>query len=147
MIRTVFSIIAGLAAGIIIITLVDKLGDFFYPAPSDLDYSNKETVMRLVLDAPFGAVLFIAIAWALGSFSGGMVSSIISNNYKMLVAIITGLILMAAGLTTLLSFSHPVWIWIVGLSVYIPFAYLGAKLGINLSSGKNWINAEFPNRD
>ncbi len=54
---------------------------------------------------------------------------------------------MAAGLTTLLSFSHPVWIWIVGLSVYIPFAYLGAKLGINLSSGKNWINAEFPNRD
>ncbi len=127
MFKRILSVLAGIVSGIIIIYLIEMGSHIIYPFPSTFDMNNPESVKQYIDTAPFGAILFIAIAWAVGSFIGGFVTSLISKSSKTTLSMIVGVILMIAGLINLLTFPHPVWLWIVGLAVFLPSAYLGSR--------------------
>jgi len=134
--KNFIAVIAGLAAGICIISIVELISSSVYPLPAELDFSNKDSLKEYIEIVPSGALLFVLAGWALGSFAGGLVSSLISENKKIKCALITGAILFIMGLINLITLPHPVWFWIVGLSVYFPFAYAGGKVGMKIKPSR-----------
>ena len=134
--KNFIAVIAGLAAGICIISIIEFISSSVYPLPAELDFTDKNSLKDYIENLPSGALVFVLAGWALGSFAGGFVSSLISENRKIKCAIITGAILFIVGLINLITLPHPVWFWITGLSVYFPFAYAGGKLGMKIKPAK-----------
>ncbi|MDQ3019487.1 MAG: hypothetical protein M3R36_02800 [Bacteroidota bacterium] len=135
--RNVFSPIIGLATGIIVILFMDMIEESIYTFPDNFDFRNKEALKQFIENPPAGKLLLNSLGWALASFLGGLVSTVVSKNYNINFALIIGLILFVIGLINLITFPHPVWFWIVGLAVYFPFAYAGGRLGIKLRQIKS----------
>lgn len=127
---------AGLAAGICIISAIELISSSFYPLPAELDFSDKISLKEYIQNVPSGSLIFVLAGWALGSFAGGLLSSLISTDKKIKWAIITGTVLFITGLINLATLPHPVWFWIAGLSVFFPLAFAGAKVGIKLKTSK-----------
>ncbi|MCB2219058.1 MAG: hypothetical protein KQI35_01595 [Bacteroidetes bacterium] len=128
MARRIFSIIGGLLAGGIVVYLIEMLSSFVYPLPAEIDTGDIESMNAFIAQLPVGAFLFILLAWALGSFAGGLVAGIIHPDQRIRFALVVGVILMLFGLINLLTIPHPLWFWIAGLAVYIPAAYAGGIL-------------------
>lgn len=120
--------IAGLIAGGIATYIVEAFSAKYYPLPEGIDPGNIEAMKAHIASLPIGAYLFIILAWAMGSLAGGFVAGIIVKEKATLYALIVGAILMSFGLINLIMVPHPVWFWFAGMSVYLPFAWMGGKL-------------------
>ncbi len=127
--RSILAVIAGLVLGVVLIFVVESAGHFVYPLPADLDMTNPEALKNLMANAPVGALLFVILAWAVGSFGGGWLATRLAQKSHVMHALIVGGLLMAAGIMNMLMIPHPVWFWVLGLAVYLPAAYAGALLG------------------
>ena len=135
--KKILSVLAGIIGGGMIILLVEKLGHTVYPPPPDFDYKDVEALRLLIENAPLGALLFVVLAWALGSLAGGLIAALIAVEDKTKQALFVGGILMVLGVINMMSIPHPVWMQIAGLTVYLPFAYWGGTLGSKMNKRKN----------
>ena len=123
MLKNIFIVIGSVIIGAVIIFLVEALGHMIYPPPEGIDFNDSEAMKSVVSNLPVGALLFVVIAYALGSFGGGFASVLISKQQNTTLPIIIGIILMIFGIINLFLIPHPVWFMIANLLVYIPFAY------------------------
>jgi hypothetical protein len=122
------SLIIGVLVGVIIILMMEFIGQLAFPIPPNFDVSSTENLSEYIKEAPLGALLFVIFGWATGSFGGGFMAALIAKEDLLRRSILTGIVLMAMGLANLLSIPHPFWFWILGLSVFLPFAYWGGKI-------------------
>jgi ABC-type Na+ efflux pump permease subunit len=136
MVRNILSIILGLLASFIIIIILESAGHIIHPPPPGLDTKDLEAVKTYVSTAPPIVFVLVILAYALGSFIGGVTASAVASNNKMAKAITVGGILMGLGAYNLFMIPHPVWTVIISLVVFIPFSYLGGYLGIKWSAKK-----------
>ncbi len=127
MVRSILAIAAGLITAFVVIFVIEAIGHVFYPPPPDADMRNQETVKNLMENAPAGSLIIVLVGWALGSFVGGVVSSHIASGNKVIHSIIVGALLMVSGIANMIMLPHPLWMWIFGLMIFIPFAYLGNR--------------------
>lgn len=137
MLRNILAVIAGLVAGIIVISIVEFLGHGVYPLPTDIDPTDEAAMQEVMMKAPVGALLLVIVAYVFGSFAGGLVASWLSRSTPMRNAIIVGILLLVAGVVNVFMIPHPVWYLVLSLAVYLPFAYLGGKLGLKLRKPAN----------
>jgi hypothetical protein len=128
MLKSILAVIVGLFSGSIVIFLVQGLGSFFYPLSEDVDPRNVEAMKELINEMPAGALIMVLAAWAIGSFAAGFFSAMIAPKSKIKHSIITGTILLIFGIINMLTIPHPAWFVIIGVLIYIPFAYLGGKV-------------------
>ncbi len=128
MLRTVLAVVAGVVAGGIVVALVQQLGHLIWPPPAGLDVTDPEAIEAYLESVPAAAILFVALAWAVGSLAGGWIAARISSPCSLSAALIVGGVLMAFGLLNLISIPHPIWFWVVGLAVFLPAAYAGGRL-------------------
>lgn len=127
--RSILAVIAGLVLGVVLIGVVEFSGHYVYPPPAGMDMKDAEAMKSLVASLPVGALLFVILAWAVGSFGGGWLTARIAQKSHVMHALIVGGILMAAGIMNMLTIPHPLWFWVLGVAVYLPAAYAGALLG------------------
>lgn len=125
--RFFLAVLGGILTAIIVIYITETFSHVFYPMPRDINMENPESVRQMIQNLPAGAFIIIIIGWALGAFAGGAVSTLIINNCRPLAALTIGALLVLGGIINLMMFPHPIWMWIFGLAVNIPFAYLGFK--------------------
>jgi len=126
MIRGILGTIVGVVAGTAVIMVIEIAGHKLYPFPPGLDPRDNAALSRFMMTAPLGAWLFVLTAYAAGSFTGGAVGMLIGR--KGWIGGVMGILFTILGLVGLLMMSHPVWFWVVSLSLYIPCAWLGARL-------------------
>lgn len=124
MFKNLFATLAGLFTGILIIAGVEMLGHTLYPPPQHLSEKDSAAWEAYMQTAPLGAILFILLAWALGSFCAGIVSSLIKRDSSK-PALLCGTLLLFSGIFNLVSFSHPIWFWPAIAFIFIPMAWLG----------------------
>lgn len=133
MLKKILVIIAGVVTGTIIIFLVESLGHLIYPPPKGIDVHDIEALKDMMKEIPLGALLFVLLAYALGSFCGGLISGLLSKSSKIINSIIVGAVLMTFGIINLLMIPHPFWFSIVSTLTYIPCAYFGGLFTLKLS--------------
>jgi hypothetical protein len=136
MIKNILSVVLGLAASSFIIFALEVLGHIIYPPPTDLDINNMEALKAFTSSAPAIVFVLVIIAYAVGSFIGGLVAAAIAAQNKMTKAITVGGILMGLGAYNLFMIPHPVWTILISIFLFIPCSYLGGVLGMKISAKK-----------
>ena len=127
MARSLLAVLVGALFGTLLVFGTETLGHLVYPTPEGLDPIDIDALAAYVQTAPLGALLFVHLAWALGSFGGGWVAARMAAEDRTRQGLVVGALLMALGLVTMFSFPHPSWFWL-GALVFLPSAYGGARL-------------------
>ncbi len=120
--------VAGVVAGGLLVALVEGIGHRVYPLPEGLDVKDVEALKEYVATLPAGALLFVLLAWAVGSFGGGWLAAKIADRKRLVHALVVGGVLMAFGIVNLVTIPHPLWFAVVGVVLFLPAACAGAKL-------------------
>jgi hypothetical protein len=118
MLRRILAVPVGLIAGIICITIVEKIGHQLYPPPAAAGSGDMEAMKAYVATAPFMALFFVILGYALAAFVSGFTASKISNNGKHTSAVICGIIFLLITLYMMMSLPTPIWFWVLGIAVW-----------------------------
>src|SRR5262245_53450421 len=131
--RNVGSIIAGLIAGVIVISCVETVCSAIYPPPAGLDYTDSESVKAFAAQLPLGAFLFVLAAWGAGCLIGSWLATRLSTSRLAGPGVIVGVLLLVAGVSTMLTLPHPGWFWVAAFLVCMLATYAGTRLGAGRS--------------
>ncbi|MGE8513281.1 MAG: hypothetical protein ACN6N7_11305 [Chryseobacterium culicis] len=129
MLRRILAVLAGLIAGSIGITVVEKIGHALYPPPVEAVAGDMEALKVYVGQAPFMALFFIILAYALAAVISGFTATKISNNGKYTPALICGIIFLLMTVYMMVSLPTPIWFWILGILVW-GLVFVGHKLAL-----------------
>jgi hypothetical protein len=114
MIRTIVGIVIGILCGGIAVFLIELPGMILHPLPPGTDWQNSEAVSAHVRNAPVALKLIVLVAWALGPLVGSLVACWIARRAFVVHGLIVGVIFALLDLANLVSFPHPVWMWVGG---------------------------------
>ena len=128
MLRTIAAFLIGVLVAFIVIALVQRLGHMVFPPPADLDTSDARAVAAALDQLPFGGLLCVVAAWALGSFAGAFAAGRLASSPKPWTGLSVGVAVLAATVMTLYSLPHPLWMTAAGVIVPLPAAWLGSRL-------------------
>ena len=126
MLRRLLGVILGLVAGAIIVALIEGLGHALWPPPAGTDLRDPEQLRALMGSLPIGSLIAVIVGWALGSFGGGWMAATISRDARM--ALVVSFVLLCMGVITMIQIPHPLWMWVLGVALPLPAAWLGARL-------------------
>lgn len=129
MLRRILAVPAGLIAGIICITIIEKIGHQLYPPPAGAASGDMVAMKEYVAHAPFIALFFVIIGYALAAFVSGFTASKVANNGKHTSAIVCGVIFLFITIYMMFSLPTPVWFWILGIFVW-GLVLVGSKLAL-----------------
>jgi len=127
MLRKILSVIAGILVGGLGIMMIQAISGEIYPWPEGLDYNDKDAFAAFVSTLPVGAFLMVILSYIVGSFFGGMTATAVAKE-KYSSALIVGFALTIAGVMNAMAIPQPMWVSIVSILVFIPFAFFGAKI-------------------
>jgi len=120
-------LIIGTISAMILIFLFEMVNMKLYPLPAVytlndmMDDSKVKQVMALMPTAAFVSVILI---YAIGSYFGGLIGTVISGRDKNWPSIVIGIILFGSGLWDAIRFAQPIW-FMAGCLACIPFAWYG----------------------
>ena len=126
--RSVLAVLLGAVAGGVLIMAVEMLGATIYPLPPGVDPNDPESVKRAMAGVPVGALLLVLLGWILGTFAGAWIAARLAPRSPLGHGLVLGVLFLAAGIMNMLEFPHPAWFWVLGVVVFLPAAYIGAKL-------------------
>ena len=106
--RLALALIAGIAAALITIMVIETVGHSMYPPPA-LDYNDTEALRAYVDGLPLGAKLIVLAAWLAGTIDGVFVAGLVNRGrFGLCAAVIGGLVL--APLVYGLGFGAAAWL-------------------------------------
>jgi len=126
--KQILAVIVGVIVGGLTIYAIESINMVRFPWPEDLSMEDKEAFAEYVSSLPVDAFITVIIAHLVGSFIAGFVCSKITPNKKLLLGTICGVLFLAGGIMNLVMIPHPLWFMVADLLVFVPFAWLGAKL-------------------
>lgn len=120
-------IVAGTVVG-----MVERIGHIAYPPPAGMDPSDPESIKAFMSQIPMGALLFIVVAWMVGSLAGSYTATRIARHSPRLCAAAVGGMMLFASVFMMITIPTPAWFWaaaLVGvpLATAIPIMKLGAQ--------------------
>jgi hypothetical protein len=132
MVRKILAVVGGLVTGSICVGAVEWLGHKMYPLPAGVKPDNMEAFKEYIATAPFMALLFVIIAYALGALVSGYISTKIANDGKSRYAVICGIFFLLATIYNMIVLPTPIWFWVLGIAVW-GLVLIGYKLALNKS--------------
>jgi hypothetical protein len=126
----IVAVMLGLLTGFVIVGLGEIASHMIFPLPPgvEMDPHKPETFEAVLKAMPFGALAAVVLSWTLGTFAGAWVAAKLAPVSKMAFGLTIGGGFVLTTLATLLMIPHPVWMWVTGLGLPLPAAYLGAWL-------------------
>ncbi len=134
--KKVISVLAGLISGSLVMMLVQMLGHTLYPQPATMDPNDMGQLAQYVKTAPFMALFFIIISYAVAAVFSGFISTLIANDSRRLYALICGGVFLIQSLFMMASLPTPIWFWVLGIAVWglVELGYRLAPLVIRPST-------------
>jgi uncharacterized membrane protein len=113
--RLAIGIVAGIVAAFLIVFGVELVGHGLYPPPAGLDMTKAEDQARLMAAMPTAAKAMVLAAWFLGALAGAWIANRIAQ--ASLAGWIVALLVVAAGIATMIMIPHPAWMWAGGIAL------------------------------
>lgn len=127
MLRTIFALLTGLFATMIVITFVELANArLFFPAPPGMDWSDKQAVAAFAASLPTAALLVVLGGWLLGAMVGAAVAAVLSDRHRRTCAALIGVAVVVGVIQNAMATPHPAWINAAGVLLPIPLAWLAA---------------------
>lgn len=134
MLRTLFAVVSGVFAMMIVITFVELANaKFFFPPPAGIDWNDAAAVAAFAASLPTAAMAMVLSGWLLGAFVGAAVAALIATQHRVTCALVVGGLVVAGTIQSAMSFEHPTWMIAAGVLLPLPLAYLAARLADRLT--------------
>lgn len=127
--RSILSIIAGIAVGILAFFFLEMINLSLYPIPTDLDMNNKLAVDEYIHSLPYSAFVMIVFAYALGTFLASFIAGMVARRNRFWFGVIAGAAMLAYAAYKVFNVTHPALISSLILSLSLLAGLLGARLG------------------
>ena len=128
MIKNVIANIVGIFCAMLVISTVEWLSHLIFPVPSEYNLQIVDSLKQYLATRSAGELLLVPIGWAMGSFIGGLATSLYHPAKKIRNTMIVSCILMTLGIFNMVMIPHPLWFWIIGVLSFIPFGMLGSTI-------------------
>lgn len=119
------AVAAGLVVSVVLITAVQAISVRLFPPPPGLDPNDPAALARFMQQLPIGALLLVALSYAVGSLGGGVGVGFVARRAAYGPAAVVGGLLTVAGFMNLAAIPHPAWFAVVTTLTYVPCALLG----------------------
>ena len=123
--RLILGIVAGLVVAFACVAGVETIGHGLYPPPPGFDLTNPRDVDRLMSVMPPAALAFVLAAWFVGALAGGLVANLIAR--RALAGWIIALLVIAAGVATMVMIPHPGWMWAAGIALPLVAGFVASR--------------------
>src|SRR5262245_54002581 len=137
-IRGILAIIVGIIAGSVINLCILMLSNVIFGAPEGMNLFDAESVKAHADKLTTGNFVGTLLAHQLGTLAGALVAAMIASSRKMIFAIAIGVWFLGGGIYAASLIPAPTWFMIADFVLYLPFAFIGGKLG----SGRNSANTK-----
>ena len=128
MIRSILTVLVGLIAGSVTVFALEWVGHRIQPPPAGLDLQNMEALKAYVSTAPPVVFVLLLAAWAGGGFVGGLVAAMLAARKRVAHALAVGSIQTILAVVQLVMIPHPIWVAVVGVLCFVPFAWFSGRL-------------------
>ena len=136
LLRNVVAVLAGVAIGGAVNMALIMASPSLIPPPAGVDVSDAESLRRSIhLFEPRHFVMPF-LAHALGTLVGALVAWLVAASSKGRLAMVVGIVNLCGGLAASFMIPAPAWFIALDLLVaYLPMAWLGARIGAQLTRG------------
>jgi hypothetical protein len=126
-IQRIGSVFAGLIVGFVVIMLSEAITSSLYPFAQNVDYTNKEVMDNIMLQAPFMALFLVLVGYMLSGISAGYVSVYFDKKPHLSYYIVAALLSISV-IINVIQIKHPLWFSIASVLVFSPAVLYGAFL-------------------
>ena len=125
--RIALGVVAGIVVAFLCVFAVEFVGHGLYPPPEGLDARNPADQARLMAAMPAAAKALVLAGWFLGALAGAWTANRIAG--RGLAGWIVAVLVIAAGVATMLMFPHPAWMWAGGIALPLVAAWIAGRMG------------------
>ena len=134
--RNILAIIAGWLGGSAINMGLVQIGHTLVPIIG-VDPTDMEALVEVMPTLDFKHFIFPFLAHALGTLTGAFIAGYIATNHKMKFALAIGFLFLLGGIIVNNMLPGPTWFSVTDILIaYLPMAWLGGKLAMNLTKSK-----------
>ncbi len=126
--RSIFALTAGLIVGAILVTCSEAINAQRYPPLPGMKLTDPAALPSYIKRLPNTAFVITLIGWAVGPFGGAWTAARLAGFAKLRHGMTVGVLFFLATLNNLMTLPYPIWVWIPGVGLVLPAAYLGARL-------------------
>ena len=123
--RIALGVIAGTVVAFLCVFAVEMVGHGLYPPPAGLDINNPEDQARLMEAMPVAAKAMVLAGWFLGALAGAWVANRIAR--RSVAGWAVALLVVAAGIATMVMIPHPGWMWAGGILLPLLAAWIADR--------------------
>jgi hypothetical protein len=124
--RMIGGVVAGLIVAFLCVYGIETIGHSLYPPPPGFDLSNPDDMARMIAVMPVGAKVAVVLGWFVGALVGALVADKIAR--RGLAGWIVAILVVAAGIATMVMIPHPAWMWVAGIGLPLLAAWLAQRL-------------------
>jgi len=133
-VRGILAVVAGVAVGVGLIMAVEGIGHRVYPPP-EMEPDDMAAIAEYVANVPLLALLFVPFAWLVGTTVATYVARMVAPGHSTTPGHVAEGLLLLAGVSMLLTFPHPTWMWIVGIAAFPIGGWIGMTLATPRATG------------
>ena len=123
--RMIAGIIAGLVTAFACIVAVELVGHTLFPVPPGTNLHDPADMQRLASIMPFGALVMVIAGWFAGTLAGAAVANGVARGP--LAGWTVALLIVCAGVWTMLEIPHPLWMWAAGILLPLLAAWIAQR--------------------
>ena len=126
----ILAVVAGVISGWVIVALGNVISSRIFPAPLDMDYTDKVALKAFIDGLPLSAFLLMVLIWPVSVFAGAWITGKMAKDNWQKLCIITGVVLLLANIANMFVIPQPLWMNITAILMYVPLAYLGGRVTV-----------------
>lgn len=136
--RVVLGVLAGLVVAFLCVFAVEWVGHSLYPPPAGLDLEDPADQARLMQAMPAAAKAMVLLGWFAGALAGAWTANRVADRSvgrRGVAGWIVALLVVAAGIATMLMIPHPAWMWAGGILLPLAGAWIAERIGTRREAG------------
>ena len=131
--RMAVGILAGIVVAFLCVFAVEMIGHSLYPPPAGLDVNDPADQARLMDAMPAAAKALVLLAWFAGALAGAWTANRIAG--RSIAGWAVALLVIAAGVATMLMIPHPAWMWAGGIALPLLAGWLAERMAAGRGAG------------
>ena len=133
--RSILSILAGIATGVLTIFFVEMINTSIYPIPTDVDIADPVQMNSYIASLSNTAFGLIVLAHVLGAFVAAMIAGMVSRSKRLSKGLIAGGLILLFTIFNLVAIKHPPFVMVSDLVLTALAGFLGARFGASRQVG------------
>ena len=130
LLRNILALLAGVFAGVVLVSAIQFVNNRLYPTPEGFDPRNAEMMRQYVATLPLAAFLIVLLSYLVGFTAAVGLAARLSATAHQRQGVLVAAFFGAVSVLNLRAFPHPVWFWVGNLVVLLAAIWFGLRWGL-----------------